>query len=187
MNPHPIAALERELLAEFARDARAPRAARLLAAYASEHGDWRRYALFDAEVYTRNLVARHADFEMLVLCWSAGQASPIHNHAGQHCWMAVLDGEIEEVLYPVPGTPRPGPLEPLRSRRYRPGEVAYIDDEIALHRVRPAQGFDGVSLHLYSKPIDTCRIYDESTGRVEERALAYHSIEAGRPLRPARG
>ena len=186
MSAHPILRLESALLSEFLRDPRAPRAAKLLAAYAVEHDDWRRYALFDDALYTRNLVARNAEFEMLVLCWSEGQASPIHNHAGQSCWMAVLDGQIEEVLYAVPSAPRPGPLEPLRSRRYAPGEIAYIDDDIALHRVRPAAGSAGVSLHVYSKPIDTCRIYDESTGRVEERRLAYHSVEPGRPLRPVR-
>jgi hypothetical protein len=45
-------------------------------------------------------------------------------------------------------------------------------------------------LHLYSKPIDVCNIYDEATGRVVESSLVYHSIEgvvAGRSGAMARG
>jgi cysteine dioxygenase len=183
MNCAPIEVLEADLLAEFRRDPRAPRAARLLADYAERHVDWRRHVLYDASTYTRNLVARCAEFELLVLCWNVGQQSPIHNHAGQHCWMAVLDGEIEEAHYAFPDAGcAAGPLAPGRSLRFAAGKVAYIDDEIALHRVRPVPGTSGVTLHLYSKPIDVCQVYDETTGGVVLRRLAYHSLEPGQAL-----
>ena len=70
--------------------------ARLLKDYSSSHDDWRPWALFDPASYTRNLVYRDERFELLILCWGAGQVSPIHNHEGQDCWMAVLDGETRE-------------------------------------------------------------------------------------------
>src|SRR5450756_3232946 len=37
---------------------------------------------FAASTYTRNLLCRSADFELLVLCWKPGHESTIHNHAG---------------------------------------------------------------------------------------------------------
>src|SRR5262245_47901623 len=166
MNPTAIHGLQDALLQEFRRDPRGPSVARMLGEYAARHDDWRRFVRFDPEVYTRNLVARNEHFEMLVLCWSVGQASPIHNHAGQHCWMAVLEGEIEETQFQPPADGGPGILRPGSRKTFRPGRVAYIDDDIALHRVRPIAGSQGISLHLYSKPIDVCNVYDEQTGRV---------------------
>lgn len=182
VNSQPILELCRSLSAEFARDLAGTRAAQILVEYASRHDDWRRFALSARDHYTRNLVFRNAQFEMLVLCWSAGQRSPIHNHAGQHCWMAVLDGEMEETLFRAPSPE--GPLAAGRSMRLVSRGVAYIDDGIALHRVAPVGDGGGVSLHLYSRPIDACNVYDEGTGRVERRQLAYDSID-GRPVEPA--
>jgi len=173
----PISSLQRDLQREFDHDARGARVAHILSSYAAEHADWRRFALFDPEFYTRNLIGRTEHYEMLLLCWNVGQKSPIHNHAGQNCWMAVMEGEIQETLYtPQPGG-APGPLQAGSSRLYVPGRVAFINDDIALHRVQPAEGTRGISLHLYSKPIDVCNVYDEATGRVVESRLVYHSIE----------
>lgn len=173
----PILSLQLELAREFERDPRGSHVARILSEYSAAQDDWRRYALFDPEMYTRNLVARNEHFEMLILCWSENQASPIHNHAEQNCWMAVLEGAIEETLYSPPAGNSPGPLSVRNTKLYSPGRVAFINDDIALHRVRPAAGGRGISLHLYSKPIDACRIYDEATGRVVESTLVYHSVE----------
>jgi len=171
----PIRELVESLVAEFTRDARGRKVAQLLAQYAAAHEDWRRFGHFQPDCYTRNLVARNEHFEMLVLCWSAGQESPIHDHAGQNCWMGILDGVIEETQFALPRGG--GPLEELATRAFARGKVAYISDDIALHRVRPAAGQSGVSLHLYSKPIDVCRIFDRQSGKVLEKTMLYHSVD----------
>lgn len=176
------AALDRlvdDLCREFRRDARAPGAPALLTSYARAHEDWRPFGFFDAQRYTRHQVARNADFELLVLCWGVGQASPIHNHEGQNCWMAVLDGEVDELQYKwTNGAP------PVLSRETRlpRGEVAFIRDEIALHVVRSKPGTSAVSLHLYAKPYDACNVYCERTGQVTRKSLGYDSIRGKRVL-----
>jgi cysteine dioxygenase len=175
--PTPILSLQLDLVREFERDPRGAHVARILGAYTTAQDDWRRYAMFSPETYTRNLVARNEHFEMLILCWSEHQTSPIHNHAGQNCWMAVLEGKIEETLYGWPSGSGAGPLTAQNTKHYEAGRVAFINDDIALHRVRPAAGGRGISLHLYSKPIDMCNVYDEATGRVVETSLVYHSVE----------
>lgn len=180
MNDTPIARLQTELTRQFERDARGTEAARILSAYARGEDDWRRFVHFDPDVYTRNLVARNDHFEMLVLCWARGQESPIHNHAGQNCWMAVLDGEIEEVQFAFARTEPGARLVAGGSKTFVPGRVAFINDDIALHRVRPAAGGAGISLHLYSKPIDVCNLYDEHSGVVVQKRLSYHSIDGNR-------
>ena len=163
----------------FDRDSGGAGVAGLLGAYAGGAADWSSLLWFDREQYTRNLLHRTGDYELLLLCWDRGQASPIHDHAGQSCWMAVLDGLVEEVHYRPCAPGGAGPLTPGRSRRYETGQVAFIDDDIALHLIRPARD-RGVTLHLYSRPIDSCRIYDPRAGASRRVDLGYHSVR-GKP------
>jgi cysteine dioxygenase len=170
----PLDALCTELQAEFRRDPRGAGVAALLARYSAAERDWAGYARFSETCYTRNLVHRCGDYELLILCWERGQVSPIHNHSGQSCWMAVLEGALEEVHYRVDVAG--AALREGERRSFEPGQVAYIVDDIALHRIRPVTGGRGVSLHLYSAPIDDCLVYCPDTGRTESVALGYHSV-----------
>jgi cysteine dioxygenase len=86
----------------------------------------------------------------------------------------VLEGHIQESLFRL--DPNGGPLIEGKCQVYGPGQVAYIHDEIAVHEIRSGGGTAGVSLHLYSRPIKTCRVFDRGTGRIERRELGYHSV-----------
>ncbi|MEM9799709.1 MAG: aminotransferase class V-fold PLP-dependent enzyme [Planctomycetota bacterium] len=146
--------------------------AALLRDYAAAEKSWRRYQRFCEDTYSRNLVWRCDDFELLLLCWGEGHVSPIHDHSGQQCWMAVLEGELEEVHY----TFGENGLSQGRIKSFPAGGVAFIDDDIALHQIRPKEGTRGVSLHLYSNPIDTCQIFCPDTGKPETIHVGYHSV-----------
>lgn len=169
-----------QLQQEFQRDERGRGIAKLFSEYARSAVDWRELVLFDPQRYTRNLLHRSAHYELLLLCWEKGQASPIHDHAGQDCWMAVLEGELEEQHYEAPQAGVLAPLRRGRSARLNPGQVAFIQDGIALHLIRPIGAGRGVSLHLYAKPIDTCRIYEPTTGRPSLVELGYYSVRGDR-------
>jgi cysteine dioxygenase len=177
--------LVRALEEEFRGEPRGQRVVELLGEYAGKETDWREFALFSEAAYTRNLVERLERFELMILCWGREQESPIHNHEGQDCWMAVLAGDIEEVRFPWPS----GERSPLRARGslvYGPGQVGFIRDEIGLHLVRPAPvGSEGVTLHLYAAPYDECNCYSPETGAVTRRRLFHHSVR-GRLLAPSR-
>jgi cysteine dioxygenase len=151
--------------------------AALLRAYAGAEDSWRRYVNFRDDTYSRNLIWRCGDFELLILCWNEGQASPIHDHSGQQCWMAVLDGELEEVHFPDLGEAGHGSAPvPGRVKAFPQGGVAFIDDDIALHLVRPKAGQQGVTLHLYSSPIDTCRVFCPESGVATAICAGYHTV-----------
>lgn len=178
-----LTTLCRELTREFERDERGSGVAKLLAAYARAGDDWRSCEHYRASCYTRNLVFRDATYELLLLCWGAGQSSPVHNHMDQNCWMAVLDGRIEEVQFACPEGATSGELRQCRALSYERGEVAYISDDIGIHLVRPMQRA-GVSLHLYSRPYDVCKVYDLATGVESIKALTYDSIFGERLTAP---
>ena len=151
--------------------------AALLREYAQTEDSWQGYVNFRDDTYSRNLIWRCGDFELLILCWNEGQTSPIHDHAGQQCWMAVLDGELEEVHFADLGEASHGtPPAPGRVKAFPQGGVAFIDDDIALHLVRPKAGQKSVSLHLYSSPIDTCRVFCPESGVPTAICAGYHTV-----------
>ncbi len=187
MHPPHLAQLCKDLALEFRRDPRGGRVASLLSAYASAHDDWRAWAMFESDRYTRNLVQKEEQFELLLLCWGAAHRSPIHNHEGQRCWMAVLEGQISETLFEAPRDDHAlgEPLVQGTSRNFRPSQVAFITDEVALHEISAAGGAPAVSLHLYSRPFSTCQVYDRETGRIAVRQLGYHSVRGERAVSSA--
>ncbi len=160
----------------FSLDPKGASAPNLLEAYASSQSDWEPFKNFVEGSYTRSLVRRTKDYELLLLSWGAGAESPIHNHMGQRCWMAVVEGEVEEVHFNrCEGGA--GPLVEGPRKRFPRGNVAFINDEIALHLVRGAEGEAAVSLHLYSKPYDICLVYDPLTGAESAKTLKYDRTE----------
>jgi cysteine dioxygenase len=175
MTSRPIEKLCEEIEAELCRDEGGPRVAELLRRYAAANADWQRFALFDPSIYARNLVYASERYELLVICWNVGQKSPIHNHQGQRCWMAVLEGAVEETLFSMPEK-RGAPLRPGLERTFASGQLAFITDDIALHEIRPSGGRRAVSMHLYSRPIRRCQIYDRESGEVVLRELCYYSV-----------
>jgi cysteine dioxygenase len=180
LNCHDLDELCRRLELDFERDTRGKGVAHLLSEYCRSARDWCEFQLFSEETYTRNLIHRCGEFELLLLCWNPGQESPIHDHAGQDCWMAVLEGELEEVHYQALAGGEGRPLEEGKRTAFNTGGVAFIQDGIALHKIRPLRGARGISLHLYSNPIDTCRVYDPASGRARSVDLGYQSVR-GRP------
>lgn len=178
--PRALAALEAELVSLCQGGQDGKRIVRALEAYAGAHRDWERYLRFDERTYTRNKVARNEWFELLVLCWSPDQESPVHDHAGQDCFMGILSGRMEETHFAFPKPGQTGALVETRSRVFEAGSVAYIHDSIALHRVRPVGG-RAVSLHLYARPIDVCNVYELESSLVLARQMIYHSVGAGEP------
>jgi len=63
--------------------------------------EWEQYAYFDLNKnYTRNLVATDGEtYSLILMCWSPGRESPIHDHPCNGCWVRVFEGSIHEVRY----------------------------------------------------------------------------------------
>ena len=175
------AALERELDGVSPADVDGTRVASLLREYAAGEDSWRRYAAAGDDSYSRNLIWRARDFELLLLCWKSGQASAIHDHGDQNCWMAVLDGALEEEHFSA----RDGGLKRGRVKTYEAGGVAFIRDEIALHQIRATGGRDGVSLHLYARAPSTAASPSALRPGTPPGSRSDTPASAGRPaLRP---
>ncbi|KAI9298535.1 cysteine dioxygenase type I [Neoconidiobolus thromboides FSU 785] len=144
---------------------------KLMENYQSNSSDWEKYAHFDNNKYTRNLVDDgNGEFNLIVLAWNNGQKSPIHDHAGSHCIMKILDGELQEQLYEWPEessaqTECCRKMNNYKNTVYSKDQVTYMHDNLGLHRVanynsdKPA-----LSLHLYTPPIKQAITFQEDSG-----------------------
>jgi cysteine dioxygenase len=153
-----------------------------------------RYVYYDDKFYTRNLIYRDSLFEVMAICWEPGQKTAIHTHNGQLCWMLTQRGHLTVVDYKWIGCDHP-----------ENQNVVGIDclagsDHVRLDRIREVDAYAGgpiltadklqtihqlfnlsetperaVSLHIYSRPIDSCVAFDMEKHHCYRRQLGYYS------------
>ena len=130
------------------------------------------YLYFSAEHYTRNLILRTPVFELIAIGWDIGQESPIHNHCDQECWMSAPIGKVKVSNFRMIGRDPSNhfcELEPSNHFIIDPDTPNEVDPSQPIHVVaNPASfGARAVTLHVYSKPYDTCEVYDLKAKRYE--------------------
>lgn len=131
-------------------------------------------SFWSKEHYTRNCVARNEHYELLLLCWEPHQATPVHCHGEQECWVYGVQGNIEEVRY----QPRNGKkLEEVSRGKLGKNDLAYMVDEMGYHTLENLDDTRSMTLHLYMDPIEKCRIFDLKTGDYVWKELHYYSLE----------
>ncbi|CAL2034041.1 unnamed protein product [Caenorhabditis brenneri] len=149
---------------------------KLMGTYKSDINEWRQFAIFDANKYTRNLVdIGNGKYNLMILCWGPGMASSVHDHTDAHCFVKILDGELTETKYEWPRK-RHTPLEVSDHKTYGMNGVSYMNDELGLHRMENLSHSNGaVSLHLYIPPYSTCNAFDERTGKKTQCTVTFYS------------
>jgi cysteine dioxygenase len=138
------------------------------------------YLTWDRQHYTRNLIDRTPLYELMAICWEVGQVSSVHNHRGQNCWMAVPIGRLQvENFHLVHEDLHAGrsKLEPKNIVEMNIGEPCAVDPDDPVHRVFNPREFHerAVSLHVYSRPFDTCVVYSPEQGTCGEIRLHFNT------------
>lgn len=155
-------------------------AAEMAGLLTASRGAWptRRPLVTRLHSYTRTCVYRDDDFEVLLLNWDAGAVSALHDHGGQHCWLAVLEGELRVDDYVrLDAGDKPGfsQVEPTGSRLLGPGGLDLRSGRFDLHRVS-AHAARAVSLHVYARPLRRFLVYDEQSGRCQSAIGTYDEV-----------
>jgi len=143
------------------------------------------YLNWDRQHYTRNLIDRTPLYELMAICWEVGQASSVHNHRDQNCWMAVPMGRLlVENFHLVHQDLQKGnsSLEPADTVEMNIAQPCAVDPADPVHRVVNPREFNtrAVSLHVYSRPFDTCVVYSPEQGTCGEIRLHFNT-EFGKP------
>jgi len=139
------------------------------------------YLNWDRQHYTRNLIDRTSLYELMAICWDVGQASSVHNHRDQNCWMAVPIGRLHvENFHLVHQDLEAGrsTLEPLDTVEMNIQHPCAVNPADPVHRVVNPREFNqrAVSLHVYSRPFDTCVVYSPEQGTCGEIKLRFNTI-----------
>ena len=150
------------------------------------------YVHWHDAMYTRNLIYRDDLFEVMAVCWQKGQKTVLHTHNGQLGWMKVNRGIAEVTNFKWQGCNASegqniggldciaGASEIQLSREHvetcdRGGHVNSIDRVRTIHQVAVVGDEPVVSVHIYSRPIDSCVAFDPVTPRCYRRQLRYFS------------
>jgi cysteine dioxygenase len=143
------------------------------------------YLTWDRQHYTRNLIDKTPLYELVAICWEVGQSSSVHNHREQNCWMAAPIGRLLVENYRViaqdveKGTCH---LETAETMEMNSRQPCAVDPLEPVHRVYNPREFNqrAVSLHVYSRPFDTCVVYSQEQGTCGVIKLHY-TTEYGKP------
>ena len=152
----------KEMLEELANGKRSPM--KVLEVMKSTHiptSEFEKYYSWDDDQYTRNVLMRNKELEVLLICWEKGQSSPIHDFNSQEAWIHPIVGQLREERYKI----NPGDdirLERVSSVLLGTDEYTYMN-QVGIHRYSNAYEARSVSLNIYSKPVTEWRIYEEET------------------------
>ncbi|HZQ24524.1 MAG TPA: cysteine dioxygenase family protein [Terriglobales bacterium] len=143
------------------------------------------YLTWNPQHYTRNLIDRTPLYELIAICWEVGQVSSVHNHRDQNCWMAVPVGRLLVENYHLvsqnvdEGTCE---LQPTDQVEMNPQHPCAVNPADPVHRVLNPRAFNAraVSLHVYSRPFDSCIVYSPEQRTCGEIKLHY-TTEYGKP------
>ncbi|KAF6844461.1 cysteine dioxygenase [Colletotrichum musicola] len=160
---------------------------KLMEEYNSTESEWIQFAFAEEGMgYTRNLVDEgNGKSNLLVLVWTPGKGSPIHDHGKAHCLMKILKGDLTEIRYAFPEGDEEQPMKVISEKTYKENAVAYMADELGVHRVCNRGNDFAVSLHLYTPPNVAkggCNIFNEKTSKSSHVAKCGYYSAYGRRL-----
>ncbi|HWX25344.1 MAG TPA: cysteine dioxygenase family protein [Vicinamibacteria bacterium] len=150
------------------------------------------YVHFQKDLYTRNLIYSDEFVEVMAVCWSPGQRTVIHTHNGQLGWMSVETGALAVINYKWLGCNAAdnqnvagldclaGATELDLDRRevqecYPDGPINTVDKVQTIHQVVLQGREPAISLHVYSRPIESCVAFDLENKRCYRRQLSFFS------------
>ena len=139
------------------------------------------YFFWNPDFYTRNLIYKDARFEMMAICWDKGQVSRVHNHSDQKCWMTVPVGKLLGQNFAVEEIDESRgycKLKETDSFCLSDCLAAKVELEEPIHQILNLPEYDerAVSIHIYSKPYDSCLSYCRDTNTFKDVPLSYYSI-----------
>lgn len=70
----------------------------------------------------------------MALCWGEGHGSSVHDHSGSHCFVKVLEGNLQETVFDWPSESDPdSPLQETRRVVLGKDEVTYMSGKMSAY------------------------------------------------------
>jgi len=154
--------------------------------------DLEKYKLWMPDRHTRNKIFRNDLIEVMLICWPVGAITPLHTHNGQLGWMTMIEGRLivenyRKVMCNKPENEQVVGMDCLAGATQI--EMQHLSNELAvpggplntvdktqtIHRIKNLAEWNqpAVSMHVYSRPIDSCVVFDVENQRCFRRDLKY--------------
>ena len=140
--------------------------------------EFKPFEIWKESGYSRNCIVRSPNYEIVLLCWNAGDATPIHDHNGQKCWVYQVEGSISEKRYKYENAIL---LETL-STKLSPGKLTYMDDKMGYHALVNDSSANATTLHIYLNPIDVCGYFCDEEKIFKKKSLHYDAFFSQRVI-----
>ena len=163
-----------------------------LVTYEIRGEDLPKYEKWLDERHTRNKIFRNDMLECMLICWPIGAITPLHTHNGQLGWMTMIRGKLIVDNYKKLDCNRPQnqqvvgldclagatriDMQHLGTELCVPGgPLNTVDKTQTIHRIRNLSDWNerAVRMQIYSRPIDSCVVFDIEAGHCFRRDLKY--------------
>lgn len=111
----------------------------------NDYDDYKKYIFQDKLKYHRERIYIDDNIEIFVITWLKNQYAKIHNHSKNGCFLKILEGNLEEIIYS-------NDLKIIKENKLKPGDISYMNDTMGLHSVTNTNDEICVSIHVYSPP-----------------------------------
>ena len=100
---------------------------------------------YDEKKYTRNLIFKNNDFQLVIMCWPINFESSIHDHNGSECFFKILKGVMLEKKYEIFGEK----LKLTNDNIITESSVSFLENNNDIHQVKNIHNNFVITLHLY--------------------------------------
>ena len=163
-----------------------------LVTYEIKEDDLKAFENWLPDRHTRNKIFRNDMIECMLICWPTGAITPLHTHNGQLGWMTMIRGKLIVDNFRKIDCNRPEnqqvvgldclagatriEMQALGTELCVPGgPLNTVDKTQTIHRIRNLADWNerAVSMHVYSRPIDSCVVFDMDAQMCYRRDLKY--------------
>jgi cysteine dioxygenase len=160
--------------------------------------DLERFQLWLPDRHTRNKIFRNEMMELMLICWPVGSITPLHTHNGQLGWMTMIEGKLLVENFRKLDCNRPEnqqvvgmdclagatriEMKHVGTELCVPGgPLNTVDKKQTIHCIKNLSDWNSraISLHVYSRPIDSCVVFDIEAQRCFRRDLKYDNEDIG--------
>lgn len=127
--------------------------------------------------YSRTLLHKNDEFEMVAMRWEPGATTPIHDHGSSNCWVVLLEGAFDvDNFERTDDNAEVAKLKQTVSTHVRRGDLDYRLGWRELHRVTNNEVEPAFSIQVYFGPIHEYVVIDEHTGIVRKAHAQYDAV-----------
>jgi cysteine dioxygenase len=109
--------------------------------------DWLNYECNKEGKYTRKIVYRDNNIDIVIIAWNPHKESGVHNHPDRGCLLRIMRGTLIEKIFSLQKD-----LECIKEHILSDNMISYQEGKNGIHNIQNATDEIIISIHIYSPP-----------------------------------